>query len=460
MNPSRRSFCKGLGLGFGASLLPISRLAFSNIAEEPHFFLQVVLPGGMDATYTFDARPLAMTRAKLLQNYLGDEPIRLTGANGQATWRTRLVDPIMKFHDRFSIINGVIMVPEFDGHPNNVSFLMTGNAFGGEGQLPHLNESGSRKPLDYVQVGAGSLLTELSNTGGSVPLSTAGMMNLQKRIDQFPDLRANNSPLLKHIKRRIAANMHGIGLFSAGSWAMHKAFYQMPTLTRALSKVNIDTTATNETRQNIAIIGEMFKANVCKAGLYVFNTDLNPEQNLDCHDGESAKKMPEVISKLMNDLAVIFDYLSDTPFDDKQSLFDVTTVAVSTEFSRTMRQSGRKIDETGTDHNPLTNTILLAGKGIRPKCVFGASDFQSESETLSKAHLSFDPTKTRIMGRPFDFSSEKTRNDLPEKYKEEDYILYSSVANTIYELFDVEDSHYRTLGRNQPAAPIIKSVLG
>ena len=49
---------------------------------DPHFFLLIVLDGGADPSYMFDARPLSMTRAGKIQNYLGEEPGVWTGSNG------------------------------------------------------------------------------------------------------------------------------------------------------------------------------------------------------------------------------------------------------------------------------------------------------------------------------------------------------------------------------------------
>ncbi|MGE0616693.1 MAG: DUF1501 domain-containing protein, partial [Bacteriovoracia bacterium] len=141
------------------------------------------------------------------------------------------------------------------------------------------------------------------------------------------------------------------------------------------------------------------------------------------------------------------------------SLLDVTTIMVSSEFGRTMRQEGLAIDKTGTDHNPLTNTILLGGKGIRGGCVFGASDFQTPDEKLSPIHQSFDPQKLKLMGRPFDFTSMSARDDLPKTYKASDYLGMSSVANTVYALFGVPEKYHRLLARNEPPAPILSKLL-
>ncbi len=57
-------------------------------------------------------------------------------------------------------------------------------------------------------------------------------------------------------------------------------------------------------------------------------------------------------------------------------MFDVTTVMVASEFGRTMRGAGLPIDQTGTNHNQFSNSILIGGKGIRAGMVLGASDLR------------------------------------------------------------------------------------
>jgi hypothetical protein len=127
--------------GAGTLILPGSGLlpAAAQSPDEPHFFLMIVLNGGADCSYMFDARPLSMTKAGKIQNYLGQEPAPFSGRNGTGTRATSLVKPILPFRDRFSILNGVYMTPSFDGHLQNMNFLFTGNAFGGDSFIPHLN---------------------------------------------------------------------------------------------------------------------------------------------------------------------------------------------------------------------------------------------------------------------------------------------------------------------------------
>src|SRR5262249_58154418 len=137
---SRRDVLKLAAFGGGTLLLPNGDfLAAAEPNPDPHFFLLVVLGGGADSSYMFDARPLSMTKAGKIQNYLGQEPASFTGRNGTSTLATSLIKPLQPFRDRFSVLNGVYMTPSFDGHLQNMNFLFTGNAFGGDSFIPHLN---------------------------------------------------------------------------------------------------------------------------------------------------------------------------------------------------------------------------------------------------------------------------------------------------------------------------------
>ena len=64
MDPSRRDVLRFGAFGAGTLLLPgASFPAGLQPDADPHFFLLIVLNGGADSSYMFDARPLSMTRA-------------------------------------------------------------------------------------------------------------------------------------------------------------------------------------------------------------------------------------------------------------------------------------------------------------------------------------------------------------------------------------------------------------
>src|SRR5215813_4045222 len=170
---SRRDVIRVGALGAGSLLLAgTGPTVAAGRDGDPHFFLLVVLDGGADPSYMFDARPLSMTRAGKIQNYLGEEPSVWTGSNGVTTLSTRLVAPLRRFCDRFSVLNGVYMTPSFDGHLQNMNFLFSGSPFGGDSFIPHLNspETG-REPqsLDGI-MSSDPLAVTINNHSAVVPL--------------------------------------------------------------------------------------------------------------------------------------------------------------------------------------------------------------------------------------------------------------------------------------------------
>ncbi len=456
---SRRDFLKC------SSASTLSYLAapyvFSDVShakdQEPHFVLQVVFPGGMDTHYLFDARPLEMTKEKLIQNYIGEEPNMWIGRNGQSTLATKLTNPLKPYKNYFSVINGVVMEPTFDGHEQNMSFWYTGNPFGGEFYLPYLNSS--NLPLDYVELGKGKVFVLMSNTSKGVPLSNKSVAGLIEKMKMVPKLGPKNQ-LFSYLSQRMSTiSKTGTGGFSGGAWAMHDALKAVPDLASRIERMELERIQEEQTKHSITLMSQLFKTGIAKSASLVFDTDLSDDINLDTHSGEDAKGLPEDLTKLMGEVATVFKSLKDTAYDEKRSMLDVTTVLVTTEFARTMRQNGTEFDDCGTDHNPLTNTVLIGGKGIKGGMVVGSSDYESTKAEISAAHKSFDPYLLKIMGKPFDFDAMKSRTDLPKTYNPKDYLTASCVINTVYKMFGVSSKHYRLIERNGAVARTLDGIL-
>ena len=119
MNSSRREFMKWSLAGAGTLLLsdlwPRNVMAAPPV-EDPHFFLQIVMNGGADNSYLFDARPLSMTKAGIMQNYTGVDPISYQAANGGSCLVSVAAKDLFDYRDDLCILNGVIMATSFDGH--------------------------------------------------------------------------------------------------------------------------------------------------------------------------------------------------------------------------------------------------------------------------------------------------------------------------------------------------------
>jgi hypothetical protein len=452
MKLSRRDFVIGGILGSGTFLLRPSAWAGalpSPLGADPHFALIIMLKGGVDTSYLFDARPLSMTAAGKMQNYIGEEPSLWTGSNGISCLSTKLIKPLEAYRQDFSIINGIHMATGFDGHEQNLSFLFNGDPFTGESFVPHLN-TGHSFPLDTLQLG--TLHTASTNQSGTIPLNEASTQKLITKAKASPPIQPSD-PLFSHMLGRMQANGVGAGKFSIGSKTMSQGLTQVPDLALRLAGVDLGAGQATDEEQFCSITCGFFKQGIARSGVLVIG-DL-----FDTHDPKLAKGQPALYASAVNQIARIFKFLKNTPFDSDRSFLDVTTVGVTSEFGRTMRQGVLPPDKTGTDHNTLTNSVLLGGKGIRGGLVVGTTDFENESAALSPAHKLLDPSMEKLMGRPFDFATMTPRTDLPNTYDPMDYLNVASVVNTIYSLFGVESSKYRVIGRNGPPASILKGLL-
>ena len=442
---SRRVFLGGVTGAFGALMLPRSARA---VEREPHFFLEVIITGGLDSTYLFDARPLALTAAGLQQNYIGKEPTEWSGNNGGRTLVAGPADTLRPFQADLAIVNGVVMSTSFDGHDQNLNVLLTGNPFGGLSMISRLNVD---KPLDFLKLGPidGAALED----GRYLPLRVKAAKELQASLAAASGAP---EPFNEFVQAGYAARSAGSGRFSAGVRALLDGARQSRNLEDRLASLKLpdDIDPEGNLGQDLVLVGESFRRGVSQAALI----DLTGESDFDVHANSSARVQLPLYAAATSQLAEIFAFLTGTPYDDRQSLLDVTTVLVASEFSRTMRQEGQPIENTGTDHNPLSNTILAAGKGIRGGVVLGGTDFNTPDEALSGAHLSLDPKKLKRMGLPIDWKTGLPSAEAPSVYAADTYLGIGSVVNTVYSLFGVDEKLYWASSRDAPAAPLLTAL--
>lgn len=452
---NRRQFLLASIAGCGTLLLP--KLAWSAMPrlraeEDPHFFLFISLPGGADQSYLFDARPLSLAQAGLMQNFLTEEPTPYLGANGGSCFATSLTAPLLPFRQDFSVLNGVLMATSFDGHDQNFNYLLTGNPFGGESFLPHLNQYSSLPALPLDSLSRAFGLGNISNESGTVILEPGSAASLKASLEKMPDVSAATE-LGSFLAGRFAANAAGSGRFSRGAKSMLRGLENAPELKSRLLHLESPRPEDPPELQFMSLLAGAFRNSVARTATLSF------AEALDAHGYEQSKALPQIFAGISQRIAAIFGAMKNTAFDERRSLFDVTTVLVGTEFGRTMRVHGFPLDKIGTNHNPLTNTFLLGGKGIKGGMVAGASDFTAPGEILSKAHLQLDPVAEKTMGRPFDFERLLPRADLPGEFAVGDYLTVNSLVNTIYRLFGVGEGHHRELERNGPKAQALRGLL-
>jgi hypothetical protein len=303
---------------------------------------------------------------------------------------------------------------------------------------------------------SGELAGSFRNLGKTIPLSVDAAVRLVEKNATVPALDPTN-PVVAFIRKRMEENGRGAGRFSSAAKLMGRAYDESPALSQQLAGMDTSFVSGSDDAEGrfLEMMARLFERGISRSALIAFDTRIE----VDTHDPASARRQPETYDKITSRLSKIFAFLSQTEVRPGRNLWDVTTVCVASEFGRTMRQGTKPIDATGTDHNPVANSVLLGGKGVRGNWVVGATDYQSATEALSSAHTSLDPLDVKAMGRPFDFERFAPRSDLPPEYRPDDYISIQSVVNSIYAVFSVDPSRYWRITRNGPAARVLAPLL-
>lgn len=458
--------------GSGAVLCPrdVFGQTISRREEEPHFLLILFVSGGLDSTYLWDARPLSHLRAKLQTNYFSSpaEPKVWTGANGGTTLVTHLMKPLEKYREHFSLLNGVVMADNFDGHEQNVNLTFTGNAFGGDWFAPHMN-FGSRYSLDGVSL-LGNVFADFPTNGqATIALSRQGLRALAKPSgESMPG--ENQDPMLAFAASRAKAihaeSASKTGRFTQGVEQMHRGILESSNLRNRIKKLKF--TSSDGVSGIMESATQIFFSGLSRTvALNLGSLTELQNFNFDTHGPESAKAIPANYEILIQKVAEVFQILQSTPFPGTQkSYLDMTTVMMTSDFNRTTRQIGSAIDQSGTDHNPLSNTFLLGGKGIRGNMIMGSTDLDTLSGEsygkVSAAHKGLDPQLIKAMGKPFDIKDAKVVGALPDVYRRSDYLTVENVINTVLKAFGVTKAeHLRGYAgdRTGAVAPTLDKIL-
>jgi uncharacterized protein (DUF1501 family) len=139
---------------------------------------------------------------------------------------------------------------------------------------------------------------------------------------------------------------------------------------RELAEKHLATTEKGSTQKvdKKLSIALSFASGIANQAIWNFSDDGGDNPfSLDSHSQHERRHMANQ-QAVWEKVAETFKLFKSIEFN-RSTLFDHTTFMVVTEFSRTPFLNGAK----GKDHNPLTNSVLLAGKNIRGNTVLGGS---------------------------------------------------------------------------------------
>lgn len=398
MKLNRRDFLfrtSALGLGLA---LPFPGISLArNPMIKDHFFFMIQVGGGMDVTLGLDPQiHKTGTDQKDVFIEYNESGILKSGNILLGPAAHALKD----FHQDMCIINGVVMRRDV-GHDSLLNYISSGK---GDSSSPSFVVEFSRHCED---TNLGIFVNDSISTGIYQPTisqisdfslsnknnSTEGMEFLKEFFLRQSNLKDAQDKMLKFENEK--------GLFYS-----------------ALEDVTKLAVFENEKLSTIAAGFKSGQSNAAsinlESGSFVENIDLDTHANHEGRHLNSQRQVWEFVSSL-------FKGFKNISYKDG-SLFDHTTFAVVSEFSRTPYLNAAK----GKDHNVYTNSVLLAGKGIKGNQAIGGSHVISRAKRQDGLALH--------IGSPIDFKS----GQIIMSPQNTDLIFPENVAKSLHKIIGVD----------------------
>jgi len=346
MNYGRRKILKQFGLAtLGLTFGQIPLNAFSNVASnrKTKFFIMLTADGGLDVTLSLDPQEHEAGRTDQDDMFIEYTPDQILKVGD--IYLAPGAEALKSFGQDILILNGISMVRDA-GHESNLRYLQSGN---GSGLLPNMtlhSEEMNPSPLGVLMSGKFDMA---GRSAGVTELSGLSSSLAQNRLS-VPEVTAIMEP-------EAAVTM---GRLDAMAADVIREYSEIKAL------------LPNASDQLRALLVS-FKAGLTRSAslnLSSFGNSLNFDTHSN-HEGTHLRSQKELFSRLTG----LLEALRKTPYETG-SLFDVTSVLVVSEFSRTPFRNNAK----GKDHNPFTNSALLIGPDFQTGKVVGQSHLYSRSE--------------------------------------------------------------------------------
>ena len=321
-------------------------------ALPPHFMLTLAIPGGLDATLGLDPQimPKGADTRDMFIEYRPEDIIEASGLRFGPS-----AAPLKEFASSIAVVNGLMMRRDV-GHDSLRAYMASGDltqkygAFSAEMAM-------LRKDSPIGMIMAGQTYSSSSYMGARNLLITS-----------TDDLSSTALETNAGALQEVVGDPIGTDSEARSTEKSYLELVQLqPRLTDAIKKIS----GGADKPEPQDIVAAAFSSGMSCEGLIEFNqeNDTDSHSNHEKRHLAAQKKAWESVTKVFNAFKRT-DYLG-------QSLFDQTTFFIVTEFSRTPALNY----DLGKDHNPSTNSILLAGKGVPGGKTFGQSRLIPRGQT-------------------------------------------------------------------------------
>lgn len=391
-----------VGGGFLAGSLPWNALMAAE--NKDHFFVQITLTEGWDVTLATDPW-IPEQRPDAKDMFIEYSPSELL--KSEEIFMGPAMKPLMEYASQMAVVNGILAGISDNGHDAHRRYMTTGM---GNVSRPEIAVQIAECASDAGALGVLSLNGRpFMGSSKQMVTDVNSLIGVGESVGTDLDLPRANSPVSRaqELLKKQAAKLK-----------------EMQELARKIREsLNSVLPANNFVLQQLPLAMAGFQAGLARTA----TLSLRPfqGQGLDTHSGHETNHL-NALKGLMADIGIILKAFQQTPFGTSgESFYDRTTFYVTSDFARTpaLNTSG------GKDHNPMTNSVILIGKGIRGGQTVGGSRLitRDESPIGSSYHIASG----------FDYRTQKV---VAVRDSSTSVILPENVIATVERLFGISKS--------------------
>lgn len=402
---NRRNFVKNslslLGM-YALAQVPFSSRAFASVQKnKSQFLITLRVPGGIDTLLSSD--PLIANKV-LTRNYLplaSNDWWQLYKDESLISSKNQIYGPAMNVIQEFlpdlSVVNGVVMLPKDVSHENNLKHFDNSEITHPDHITFELAKYLKPSPISVVTNSNLPGMTLLNNLGSQLFANNSkynSFFETASEIDEEDSLTATRKSLNQARKAVIASQSR------VGNTPSNKG-----------KQVN-----TSNQAELINQVFSSFMSGISQVAVLNYEPKLKLDTHID-HHLYHQKGLTEVFGFLSDLIHALKNTLLHQ--DSSETLFDVTTVVMYTEFAR----SAYREKVSGTAHNPLNNSVWLAGGAIKGGLKIGASDILPAQFTVDKKYSS-------LRAMPFQFDKQEAIS-LKEIYDNNGVVQFANSSTDV-----------------------------
>jgi hypothetical protein len=295
--------------------------------------------------------------------------------------------PLFGYLDEICVVNGILMNQNSSSHETNREYMSSGNIASGSTFFPFALAEAMQRP-DF-KIGHRMEYEPLRDGGYPNKVHTSTLTSYTNPvIDPFEDILLDDSDAASVQKEIIMQKKKEQDVIKTLNELVKKTSEELKP----------DPTSENAEGFNQAAFA---LAGLGSGFLQMATVDMTKDGSLDAHFDHKVRHKKN-LTEAFDHVAKIIKFMKATPYKLNpalnKSLFDVVTVVVCSEFSRTAAGEGGD----GTGHNQYNNSCLLFGNGVKGGQVIGKSHIYKKSFMGNNGYYG----QSRYQAVPFDFKTQ------------------------------------------------------